>query len=434
MRAVLISASDLVKPPALTKRIFHFDSSAVHRGLPRKLIGCPYVTRGGTGGRLVNEYVRARFLNDWNPAVDREHDGQLGSTHVSELDEFDLVTARARGKAAALSSVVQTCRNVDDFVGWWEAIASLEPSEEFAERLSLVREDIIQSYGDSMGSGEWSADGTELSSSTIRSRQVDAIQFLRWAKHDGMAPRFVLSVIERGVQVASYSGAKSVAASRSFSVVRRPDPRIIEFPEEKDVRGHVLNIADPAVQLAALLIYGCGLRLSEAANLRKNCIRNLRSGRLKYLGVKGKGSKFRLVELERFLADQIEFFIDFERAVRALNCVGEVPDRLLLRANGTPFPPRALYRAFRRAGPVSPHIGRHWYAVNFLLQAVNQREIDPGLAPEALSSLLQPELIRLQRNLGHAHIGTTAAYLVSLNQRLAPVNLFVSFEGRLNGY
>lgn len=432
MRAVLISAGDLIKPAALTKRVFQFDRSAIARGLPPNLVGCPYVTRGGAGGRLVNEHVRARFLRLWNPKMGREQDRHVGSSRLTQPDEFDHVSARIRGKATAMSSLIQVCRNVDDFVGWWEAMASLERSDDIAERLSLVREDTIESYGDSMGSGEWSVDGAELSSSTIRSRQIDAIQFLRWAKNEGMAPNLVLSVIERGVQVASYSGAKAIATGRSFSVVRRQDPRIIQFPEEEEVRAHVLNIPDPAVQLGALLIYGCGLRLSEVVNLRKNCIRILRSGSLKYIGVKGKGSKFRLVELERFIADQIEFFLDFERAVRASNCDGPVPDRLLLRSDGTLFPPRALYRAFRRAGPVSPHIGRHWYAVNFLLQAVAQRGIAPGTKVDALSDLLQPELIRLQRNLGHAHIDTTTAYLVSLNQHMAPVNLFISFEGRLN--
>lgn len=140
-----------------------------------------------------------------------------------------------------------------------------------------------------------------------------------------------------------------------------------------------------------------------------------------------------MVELEGFLANQIEHFLAFERIIRAQNNLDTAPDRLLLRVDGTAFPPRALYRAFRRSGPVSPHIGRHWYAVNFLLQAIAQRQLDPSSGPETLSNLLQPELIRLQRNLGHAHIGTTAAYLVSLNQHLAPVDLFASFEGRLDG-
>ena len=76
-------------------------------------------------------------------------------------------------------------------------------------------------------------------------------------------------------------------------------------------------------------------------------------------------------------------------------------------------------------------MGRHWYAVNFLLQAAECRRNASGELPPDLNVELQTELIRLQQNLGHNHLATTEMYLVTLSQRLFPVSLSKLFEDRL---
>lgn len=430
LRQVSAIAVDLVKPPALTKRLFHFSSSAVSRGLSERLVGCPYVIRGGTGGRLVNEFLRARFTNEWNPRMGRDSDAEFGSVRPFVPDPFDRIAEKVKGKKVQFSSLDQVARDADDFIGWWEAMSSVEEVADLQDRIAVAHEDIIQAYGNAMAEGKWSTSGIPVSDSTIQSRQIAAIQLLRFAKHQGMAPQFVLTKIQKEVKVSSFSGARRTVSRAAYQVVRRPDPSHILFPEAHEVRSHIQRVLDPAAQLGALLIYCCGLRLSEVTSLKEKCLRTLRSGSLQYIAVRGKGRKWRLVEIDSRLVDKINFFINFDRKICLSKVKGDRPTELLIRADGRPFSPQAFYRAFRKAGPISPHLGRHWYAVNFLLQA-GVTKTDGTWPTEGIGQLIQPELIRLQRNLGHANLETTARYLVSISQFMYPVNLAVQFENLL---
>ena len=430
MRTVEVRVDDLVRPPSLDKRLFHFGATAKARGLPAKLVGCPFVTRGGMGGMLINQYLRARWLNKWNPRIDRASDRRPGGGEPVAADPFDLTSTSGSGRRTAPSSLDVIARNVDDFVGWWQALSDIRAAPDLSDRLREAGEHVIEEYGDSMHTGEWSFDGEPLSNSTIRGRQMDALQFLRWAKRQGKAPAFVLSVIETSVRKSTYSGATKIIKRSSYSIVRRPEPRRILFPEQDAVHAHVKAVQDPAAQLGAMLVYGCGLRASEVINLPKNPFAEGSSGGLEYVKVVGKGSKRRHVEIEAFIARHIRWYIGFSRSMTAPD---PDVDRLLLRPDGTPFTYRAFYRAFRKAGPISPHLGRHWYAVNFLLKARTNRNASHVTDLEVLKLDLHAELIRLQANLGHADLTTTNGYLVALSQVLRPVDLFKAWEDLLVG-
>ena len=427
----LIRAGDLLKPQALTKRIFHFQPAALDLGVPRKLVGCPYVTRGGQAGRLVNAYIQARWTKAWTPSVGRAQLAEIGSTKPTQLNSFQAAALKRKGRRALPQSINVIARHVDDFVEWWEATLSLEDTDEDVhERLLRAQEDLLEAYGDDMGTGEWSNSGDFISNTTIHSRQINALNFLVWTKFEGLAPEFRVSAEERNVSVSSYSGAPQTITRPQFSALRRPDPRRVLLPDEVEIHSHIAAVLDPAAQLGTLLVYGCGLRLSEVINLRNDALVLRGSGNQRYLRVTGKGNKTRLVEIEPFLVKQIAAYQDFSRSLRQQqrSSCGHL---LLLREDGSAFPAKAFYRAFRKAGPISPHMGRHWYAVNFLLQAAERRRNASGHLPPNLSVELQTELIRLQQNLGHNHLSTTEMYLVTLSQRLFPISLSTLFEDRL---
>ncbi len=379
----------------------------------------------------MNGYIQARWTKAWTPSVGRAQLAEFGSTQPTQLDSFQAAALKRKGRRTLPQSINVIARHVDDFVEWWEATLCLDDTDEdIHERLLRAQEDLLEAYGDDMGTGEWSNSGFSVSNTTIHHRQIDALNFLLWTKFEGLAPEFVVSVEERKVRVASYSGAPQTIVRPQFSALRRPDPRRVRLPDGDELRGHIAAILDPAAQLGALLIYGCGLRLSETINLRNDALAKLGAGKQQYLRVTGKGNKTRLVEIEPFLVQQIVAYQDFIRSLRQqqASTFGNI---LLLREDGSAFPPKAFYRAFRKAGSISPHMGRHWYAVNFLLQAAESRRNASGELPPNINLELQTELIRLQQNLGHNHLTTTEMYLVTLSQRLFPVSLSKLFEDRL---
>ncbi|MEE4455323.1 hypothetical protein [Novosphingobium resinovorum] len=166
------------------------------------------------------------------------------------MDSFQTAALKQKGRRALPQSINVITRHVDDFVEWWEATLGLDDTDEDVhERLLRAQEDLLEAYGDDMGTGEWSNSGIPVSNSTINHRQINALNFLLWTKFEGLAPEFVVSVAERKVRVASFSGAPQTISRPQFSAVRRPDPRRVRLPDEPELSGHIAAILDPAAQL-----------------------------------------------------------------------------------------------------------------------------------------------------------------------------------------
>lgn len=427
MRALPTGGLNLARPRELGKRLFHFRDSAVSRGLPQHLVGCPFVTRGGESGTALNRYLRSLWPKKFRDAPASNTLEYLNSKqawagkNIADLGEKQNRWVRS-------SSLDLIARNLDNFLDWWEAHSL---SYDFLDRLAVVTESVLVDYADAMECGDWSRDGIPLAVSTIRNRQTDALHFLLWLKDQQLTPH--LSFTQKsGKKIRHRHGSppKMIEFS-SYNVIRRPSPSRIQFPNSQDVRAHINAISDPAAQLGALLIYGCGLRAAEVVDLRKRPLTR-KAGGQHYIEVHGKGRKTRLVEVESFLVDKINFFYDFDRSVRQLSSKRKF-ENLLLRPCGSPFNYKSFYRAFRKAGNISPHLGRHWYAINFLLQARKRTGVDSFAPDQALLGHLGPDLLRLKENLGHADIATTARYLVGLSQFLNPVSLRDAWDDVLDG-
>jgi len=142
----------------------------------------------------------------------------------------------------------------------------------------------------------------------------------------------------------------------------------------------------PKHKALLLTLYGAGLRISEALNLRPA---DIDSGRM-FIHVRGgKGGKDRMVKLSPQLLIVLR---DYWRQCRPGSWLFP-QDRAPTRAMDSSTADRIVARAARRAGitrRISPHTLRHCYATHLLEAGTDLRSI--------------------QMLLGHANLKTTARY------------------------
>lgn len=136
------------------------------------------------------------------------------------------------------------------------------------------------------------------------------------------------------------------------------------------------------------LLYGLGLRISEAIGLRLDQV-NVQEGAVL---VQGKGSKQRLVPLGSKVARSISAYLGNEYAPK-----GRRTDSLLLNRLGRPLSRMGAWKIVRKicaaAGvnaDVSPHTFRHTFATHLIEAGADLRSV--------------------QEMLGHADISTTQIY------------------------
>ncbi len=134
------------------------------------------------------------------------------------------------------------------------------------------------------------------------------------------------------------------------------------------------------------LIYACGLRVSEAANININDFEE----DLQFLRVLGKGSKVRLVPVGSFAIKAIELWLE-KRANIETN-----ENALFINLRGKRISPRSIQNSIKKISiaqglpPVHPHMLRHSFATHLLESSGDLRSI--------------------QELLGHASLSTTQIY------------------------
>jgi site-specific recombinase XerD len=159
-------------------------------------------------------------------------------------------------------------------------------------------------------------------------------------------------------------------------------PTVLDRVETQRLLG---LIRCPAVWTCALLMYSCGLRISEALALQ---VRDIDSARMVVIVRAGKGNKDRHVPLPQ---RTLELLRDYWRAYRPAA-------RLLVTSDGQPLADHRiryyLKHAVKQSGlskRISCHTLRHSYATNLMEQGLDVRVIQ-GL-------------------LGHRSLKTTTLYL-----------------------
>src|SRR5262245_21951852 len=258
-----------------------------------------------------------------------------------------------------------------------------------------------------------------LAKNTLSAYRGDVQRFLAFAGERGvrrwreLGPELLVEHLERLRQ----GGAAEASVARALSALRMclrhqvlegvlvEDPLAhMEGPRLLRSLPHVLDPLEVERLLAveggswraqrdrALLevLYACGARISEAADLRTTAI----EPSLRVLALSGKGGKTRLVPLGERARAALEAWLGDGRA-RLLR--GRKSEHVFLTKSGRPLDRltgwRAVKSAARRAGlssEISPHWLRHSFASHLLEGGADLRAV--------------------QEMLGHASIATTEVY------------------------
>ncbi|HET7851007.1 MAG TPA: tyrosine recombinase XerC [Pseudolabrys sp.] len=147
------------------------------------------------------------------------------------------------------------------------------------------------------------------------------------------------------------------------------------------------------------LLYGSGLRISEALGLRRQDVP--RPGQADVITVTGKGNKRRMVPVLKPVLDLVAEYVSL--------CPYDLPDGpLFLGARGGPLSPRIVQLAMQRLrgalglpDTATPHALRHSFATHLLARGGDLRAI--------------------QELLGHASLSTTQIYTAVDTERLLEI-------------
>lgn len=179
--------------------------------------------------------------------------------------------------------------------------------------------------------------------------------------------------------------------------VPRKLPKVMTLGEIEEILKKDLNTVE---KLIVELLYGCGLRVSELAELKTNSI----DMSANYLRCTGKGSKERLIPLGSKAKEAlVEYFVQRDFIVKQYR----LDTRNLLISEEARFLTRQdIYTFIHQLGQkihknISPHTLRHSFATHLLENGADLRVV--------------------QELLGHADVSTTQLYTHISKKRLKEV-------------
>lgn len=227
---------------------------------------------------------------------------------------------------------------------------------------------------------------------------ADLRAFLAARRNEGVGARSLARGLAGIRSLMRFLEREAGVNAAVFRVLRTPrQPRSLPKPIAEDLALRLTDAAEEpdaepwiAARNAAVfaLLYGCGLRISEALSLRRV---DAPLGGTTALRVAGKGGKARVVPVLPAVASAIAEYLRLCPFAPAL----EGP--LFLGAKGGPLSPRIIQRAMERlrAGlglshTATPHALRHSFATHLLQNGADLRVI--------------------QELLGHASLSTTQIY------------------------
>ena len=133
------------------------------------------------------------------------------------------------------------------------------------------------------------------------------------------------------------------------------------------------------------VLYGCGLRVSEAVDLKISCL-FLKEG---FIRVIGKGDKERLVPLGEMAADAIKAYLS--RRTEPYDAVSE--DLLFLNRYGRALSRQSMFKMIKscalKAGivkDISPHTLRHSFATHLVEGGADLRMVQDMLGHESITT------------------------------------------------
>lgn len=190
--------------------------------------------------------------------------------------------------------------------------------------------------------------------------------------------------------LARYHGIQNNAIGLiSSPKVPRKLSKAIEATDIENMRTAIKDIDGDDPWIAArdwalvVLIFGCGLRISEALSLHNSDVR----GRPQVLRIMGKGSKERLVPVLPQVLDAVEKY----QSVRPFG--NDADDPLFRSVRGLPMSPRMAEKVIEKLRHylqlpdyVTPHALRHTFATALLAGGADLRSLQELLGHSSLST------------------------------------------------
>ena len=238
---------------------------------------------------------------------------------------------------------------------------------------------------------------------------ADVRAFMAARRAGGAGPRTLGRQVAALRSFARFCEKRGYAATTAFTTVRPPKqpkslPKALSVGEAKEVIGSAEAFAEEpwiaARDTAVLmLLYGCGLRISEALAITR---RDAPGPGRAALRVIGKGGKERLVPVLPAVRQAIETYL------AACPFVLAPAEPLFRGARGGPLSPRIIQKATERVRSAlglpetaTPHALRHSFATHLLGRGGDLRTI--------------------QELLGHASLSTTQIYTHVDSDRLLDI-------------
>ncbi len=256
---------------------------------------------------------------------------------------------------------------------------------------------------------------------TLRAYRKDLDEYLAFARRVDVTisdlRRFLAQLHARGLSRATI--ARHLASVRTYYrylvlqgeletnpalLLRTPkrERKLPNFLEEDEVLRLIEAASTPRDRALVELMYGAGLRVSEATGLNLGDL-NLSGG---FVRVRGKGNKERLSPMGSHAKRAIEAYAAERESILAKN--GARTEALFLNKKGWRLDVRSVRRILLKAAQVAglsrrvkPHTLRHSFATHMLNRGADLRFV--------------------QELLGHAHLTTTQIYTHVTTGRLRQV-------------
>ncbi|MBQ2372877.1 MAG: site-specific tyrosine recombinase XerD [Bacteroidales bacterium] len=248
-----------------------------------------------------------------------------------------------------------------------------------------------------------------MSRNTVASYCSDVEKFMTWA---GMAPENVTAEDVTGYlasrsKVSERSQARFLSALRNFfdwlyleGVVKENPCELVDMPKlgryfpsvlsEQEVEA-IMDSVDTTdwigVRDRAILevLYGCGLRVSEAVGLRISCLYPDEG----FVRVFGKGKKERLIPFCGMALEAVQRYLE----VRPLPADSRSDDLLFLNNRGTSLSRVSMFKMVKRQAliadvrkEISPHTFRHSFATHLVENGADLRVVQEMLGHESITT------------------------------------------------
>lgn len=275
---------------------------------------------------------------------------------------------------------------------------------------------------------------------TVRNYRVDLSDFLRWVQRNGLelntmthrqlrgylaemdAARYTKATINRHLSAIkgffTWLDVNDICTGNPASALSGPKkssklPKVIQQKDmdallsvyscvDADGEAHEQSASDIRDQAVLELLYACGARVSEVANLKVKDV-DFKTSRIK---VFGKGSKERIIPMHTKAAAAMRQYAELARD----KLLGGKSSELFFVSNrGNPYSDQAIRKMFKsalmKAGldpSLSPHAMRHSFATDVLGGGADLRSV--------------------QEMLGHSSLSTTQIYTHVSPERLKSVH------------